>query len=463
MKTIRHLLVISGILITCGLNAQQWPPTIPVSDATWGSLSTNNTPWTAPAGTWAVIVECWGAGGGGGGATSSSGTNNRAGGGGGGGGAYSKTTLTNITGGTLLYITAGLRGRAGQGSGGTTPSTDGGNSFVRIGSTGGAIICLAEGGKRGLDASGTQGRPGGAGGLASNGIGDVRANGGNGASGAGGTSSGRGGGGGGGAGDPSPGGNANNATAGTGGATGGGNGGNGNASTGASGGAGSYANTSSGFGGGGGGALSRNAFTRYGGSGHPGVVRITLISTLGVQLSGFTATCGEQITYITWTTSSEKDSEHFTLERSRDAYNWEQVTTVPGAGTTDIPTSYSVTDNLYKEVYYRLKQMDTDGTIQYYNPIYVDCSLNKDNFTVFPNPSSGNFAVEISSDSVLEGVAVVVYDLSGKQLLRREVGEQLKGTNLVYFSDEELAKGTYLVRIETEAKNNFAPVKLIIR
>lgn len=462
------------------INAQtyQWPSSItytstssPQWDQNWVNLDVGGVAWSPPVGVWTIVIEAWGAGGGSGGANNGGGATSYGGSGGGGGGAYSKKTLTNITETSVFYITTGERGRAGQGSESSTLSTNGGNSFVRLGSPSGTIICEAEGGKRSLGISGQNSGAGGAGGLASNGTGDVVSSGGNGAAGAGGSgnpcTSCRGGGGGGGAGDPNNGGNGSGASGGTGGGTGGGVGGSGRTVTSGApnGGIGLVSGdvNNSLYGAGGGGAVSKSTQARQGAAGHPGVVRITIISTLGVQLSNFIAVCEGLSTNVLWTTDSEKNSDYFTLERSRDGQDWSQVVTLSGAGTTNLQNTYSYNDNLYDEIYYRLKQVDFDGKTQYYGPITVNCVASDNSLLVFPNPSNGEFGVEIHSSEVLENASVVVYDNTGKQLLRSELNNTLKGTNMVYFSDSKLAAGSYLVVLESETKHTLKPVKLVIQ
>lgn len=433
----------------------QWPPTISTDQGVWLNAAHNfsNASWTVPPTVTSVFIECWGAGGGGGAAQGTAST--WAAGGGGGGGAYSNVTLP-VSPGQTLYITNGLRGRAGQGS--ATPSQDGGDAFVAH-NTVGNIVVRAQGGRRGTDrlGSNTGAGAGGAGGLATNGIGDLRRNGGNGGTGSLGSTR-YGGGGGGGSGSSGVGGNGGAPARGVGSADGG-NGGLGATHSGS--GSGAACSRPLGFGGGGAGPVCLN-YVRGGSQGYPGVVRITYISTLGVQLSSFRATCDKNIN-ILWTTSSEKNSEYFALERSRNGQEWQLVTTFAGAETTNDENTYSYSDNAYEEVYYRLKQVDFDGKTEYYGPIAVNCNSNANSLVIFPNPSNGEFAVEINSSEMLEGAAVSVYDLSGKQLLRQDLNGKLKGTNTIYFTDNNLAPGTYLVVVESETKNSFIPVKLVIR
>lgn len=197
-----------------------------------------------------------------------------------------------------------------------------------------------------------------------------------------------------------------------------------------------------------------------------GNVFVERISPLSVTLNEFNANCESNGTTINWSTASEQNASHFDLERSNDGETWNNVTTVLASGNSTSLKTYSAKDNVRPTDgrYYRLRQVDFDGKEEIHGPITVNCNNSQENsLLVFPNPSSGEFAVEINSNEVLEDAAVVVYDLSGKQLMRQVINSNLKGTNMVYFSENKLAPGTYLVVIESEARNNFTPVKLVIR
>jgi hypothetical protein len=186
---------------------------------------------------------------------------------------------------------------------------------------------------------------------------------------------------------------------------------------------------------------------------------------LAVSLNSFNATCESNGTDVTWTTASEKNASHFDLERSRDGQNWEIVKTVQASGNSTTLKTYGVHDPVFYSStgYYRLKQVDFDGTEEIHGPIAVNCAASDNSLLVFPNPSNGEFGVEIHSSEVLENASVVVYDNTGKQLLRSELNNTLKGTNMVYFSDSKLAAGSYLVVLESETKHTLKPVKLVIQ
>ncbi|MBX9852827.1 MAG: glycoside hydrolase family 9 protein [Cytophagaceae bacterium] len=89
---------------------------------------------------------------------------------------------------------------------------------------------------------------------------------------------------------------------------------------------------------------------------------------LPVQLSKFTAypTTDKKVELL-WETSSEKNNDYFTIERSQNGIDFTAIGTVYGAGNSSQTLQYSYIDAapLSGYSYYRLKQTDIDGTSHY--------------------------------------------------------------------------------------------------
>jgi hypothetical protein len=105
-------------------------------------------------------------------------------------------------------------------------------------------------------------------------------------------------------------------------------------------------------------------------------------STLPVELVSFDGYKYKDYNYITWVTTSEINNDYFKLERSIDGYNWEIITTKKGLSNSNIGILYEYKDYLYNINsfnYYRLTQVDYNGTSETFNIIYVDNKLENSN------------------------------------------------------------------------------------
>ena len=76
---------------------------------------------------------------------------------------------------------------------------------------------------------------------------------------------------------------------------------------------------------------------------------------------------------LTWVVASQVNNNYFTIYKSYDGYEWEDVVDVEGHGTTNIMTKYEWYDNhiAYGTVYYKLRQTDFNGEFEEFLPIAV--------------------------------------------------------------------------------------------
>jgi cytoskeletal protein CcmA (bactofilin family) len=118
------------------------------------------------------------------------------------------------------------------------------------------------------------------------------------------------------------------------------------------------------------------------------------INPLPVELLYLNAENFGDFNRITWATATEVNNDFFTLERSRDGFNFQELAIVQGSGNSNLQIDYEVIDNQpFSGInYYRLKQTDFDGTEEYF-PI-VSCVVEDGNTKIYPNPSNGKFFVE---------------------------------------------------------------------
>jgi hypothetical protein len=146
---------------------------------------------------------------------------------------------------------------------------------------------------------------------------------------------------------------------------------------------------------------------------------ITLAGPLPVELTTFTAEAQGSAALLQWTTASEKNNTGFAVEASGDGTTFRQVAWVAGKGTSTSAAQYQFTDGALltyagPTVYYRLRQIDTDGTESFspVRPVAVPAGLVA-RLQVWPNPARG----AVSVGGIAPGQAVQLIDLTGRVLL----------------------------------------------
>ena len=105
---------------------------------------------------------------------------------------------------------------------------------------------------------------------------------------------------------------------------------------------------------------------------------------LPVDLTLFSATVEEDKVRLNWTTASEKNNNLFEIEKSADGVNFEKLTSVAGAGDSDVKIDYHRYDErpFLGDNYYRLKQIDFDGKFEYSDIEVV--RFNTSQIEIFP-------------------------------------------------------------------------------
>ncbi|HRJ29850.1 MAG TPA: hypothetical protein PLV21_06285 [Cyclobacteriaceae bacterium] len=176
----------------------------------------------------------------------------------------------------------------------------------------------------------------------------------------------------------------------------------------------------------------------------------TLASTnaenpLPVELVYFRANLTpEKLVNLEWQTASELNNDGFEVERSKDGFDFTSIARINGAGTTSTKNDYALLDQfpLSGTSYYRLKQIDFDGTYTY--SYVVSVKRGDDPFTVYPNPAGKQW---VSFNRKVN--AVVINNLN------QVVGNYNEADG---FETSDLAPGLYIIR--TQAGEIF---KLIVQ
>jgi len=173
-------------------------------------------------------------------------------------------------------------------------------------------------------------------------------------------------------------------------------------------------------------------------------------TVIPVELVSFNATVIEGKVKLSWFTATEINNSGFSIEKSRDGVNFKEIYFIAGNGTTTQRNVYSYTDNdvSYGVYYYRLKQVDNDGTFNYHNIISVDLGSPK-SFLLeqnFPNPF--NPTTKISWLSPVSGLQTLkVYNILGNEIATLVNEYKEAGRHEIEFDASKLASGVYIYKL----------------
>ncbi|QHJ08027.1 T9SS type A sorting domain-containing protein [Hymenobacter busanensis] len=147
---------------------------------------------------------------------------------------------------------------------------------------------------------------------------------------------------------------------------------------------------------------------------------------LPVVLKSFTAKVLSEAVQLNWETASEKASSYFEVERATSPKEgFTAVGRVKAAGNTSSSERYTLRDaDVVRQpaglLYYRLKQVDLDGTTTYTAPVTVLWQPTRlAELVVYPNPATDAATVQVSAENQGVGTTLVLYGSRG-ELLRRQ-------------------------------------------
>ncbi len=172
---------------------------------------------------------------------------------------------------------------------------------------------------------------------------------------------------------------------------------------------------------------------------------------LPVELTSFSSATDRDKVSLHWTTSHESNNSGFEIERSSVIGEWIRAGAVAGSGNSNDVRNYSFSEKLNTGKYkYRLKQIDYNGNLQYFNlENEVEVGV-PDKFSLSQNyPNPFNPATKIDYELPFDAnVSLVIYDISGKEIAVLVNENKQAGYYTTDFNASNLSSGIYVYMIK---------------
>ena len=186
-------------------------------------------------------------------------------------------------------------------------------------------------------------------------------------------------------------------------------------------------------------------------------------NTLPVELTTFSANIVKNKIQLNWQTATEVNNYGFEIQRqNQEASNeykvssnenqyqeWQSIAFVEGHGNSNSPKNYSFIDDAVNagKYFYRLKQIDIDGSFEYSNVIEVNLDkhlqykLNQN----YPNPFNPTTTLSFSIPQK-EFVSLAIYNSLGEKVTDIVNKDMQAGTYKFTWNAEHLTSGVYFSR-----------------
>jgi hypothetical protein len=180
---------------------------------------------------------------------------------------------------------------------------------------------------------------------------------------------------------------------------------------------------------------------------------------LPISLIAFKAEAADDNVELIWRTATEENNDYFTIERSSNGLDFQEIATIAGAGASVDAKEYIHMDKnpLQGVSYYRLKQTDYDGTnetfkvvaVEVYNTaelIKISQNFNRNELSVFNNLDEENTAY--------------VYDMLGRG---GSVGSLKIGENRIDLDQLNGLGGIYVINVVNALGKTLVAQKIVVQ
>ena len=177
------------------------------------------------------------------------------------------------------------------------------------------------------------------------------------------------------------------------------------------------------------------------------------VGPLPVKLTRFTAERRGETALLRWTTATEQNNAYFALESSTDGLHFGTIGRVSGAGNSTQARTYQWTDARLAQyaagqVYYRLRQVDTDSATQY-SPLRTVVLAPAAGLRMQAFPSPAQLPSTLLITAAQAGPASLrLTDAAGHVVTARQLPLTMGSNSVLLHEGPRLAPGLYLLHLQ---------------
>jgi hypothetical protein len=162
---------------------------------------------------------------------------------------------------------------------------------------------------------------------------------------------------------------------------------------------------------------------------------------------------------LDWATATEQNAKSFIVERSLNGRQFSEIGTVEAKGNTGTTNKYlyadvNATDLHTKTIYYRLRQLDQNGSFTYSKVVAIPLKQGAPDIIVnaYPNPFTQSITLQVIAVTATDQTdKAELYSMEGKLLYQRRIEQ--KGSATVVMDDlPSLTPGVYLLKTSVNGK-----------
>lgn len=164
---------------------------------------------------------------------------------------------------------------------------------------------------------------------------------------------------------------------------------------------------------------------------------------------------------LNWTTANEINSQVFIVERSIDGIDYQVIGEIEAAGNTADESGYRFLDVGVSDekAFYRLRQVDTDGTASFSQTIMIHKKLSNNFMIMAMSNTLTNKFFSVTIDALVEGEISYAVKSKYGEVLFEDKQELFNGINEITVNVEDEPEGTYFIVLSIDDEKE----QLVIR
>jgi len=173
------------------------------------------------------------------------------------------------------------------------------------------------------------------------------------------------------------------------------------------------------------------------------------MNALPVKWLNITATRSVNDVIVNWSTATEINNDHFSVERSVNNIDFVSAGEVQSAGNSATELSYSFTDRnamaISGTLYYRIRQYNRDGSSSVSKVVTVNMNAAMIPVSIYPNPFTKDLVLNVGAGS--QDVKVVVMDINGREVYSNIFHSDASNPNIKLQDLNTLDRGFYMMNV----------------
>ncbi len=180
-------------------------------------------------------------------------------------------------------------------------------------------------------------------------------------------------------------------------------------------------------------------------------ILVVVNSTLAVELDQYNFVCENNSSKIEWTTISENNSSHFSIERRNEQGEFIVLDTINSAGNSTETNHYEYQVGRQNTIeYFRVVEHDKDGTKTEYPVLTSSCKYST--FDIYPNPATDYLNINYQSIES-QSSDLHIMDAFGRLIVKKEI------FNSLILELDSYAPGLYYVYLNNTIENSIPFIK----